>query len=228
MCRLWVSARKLAPVPIPLLLSEALSKPSRSSWLLWFQASDPGTPVSIFAWFRFLKFSFPRTLKYHPCYYPGTCFVTHTRICVHSSRTIYAILPFNDKLMMLQWVPTFQVLPSLRSVAVHFYKPCRRHIGPQGERRNACFPYPWELQDRDEGAAQDSLVNGTNFHKLQCIKLIMCWHMNRALNTGRIPILRITPPRPLICPSAVSNPLSLLLCCFLCDTTMPLTAYIQY
>lgn len=177
---LWASARKPAPVAVPLLLPEAFSKPWRSSWLLWFQASDPETPVSIFAWFRFLKFSFPGTLKYHPCYC-GTCFVTHARICVCSSRTTYANLPFNDKPVMVQWVQTYQVFPSPRAVAcaVLFYKPCRRHISPQGEKRDACFPYPWELQGRDEGATQDSLANGTNFHKLQCIKHIMCGHTHR-------------------------------------------------
>lgn len=72
-------------------------------------------------------------------------------------------------------------------------------------REERCLLSCRELQGRDEGAAQDSLVNGTNFHKLQCINLIMCGHMNRALNTGRIPILRITLPHPLICSSAVSN-----------------------
>lgn len=67
------------------------------------------------AWFTFLKFSFPRTLKYHPCY-SGTCFATHTRICEHSSRSIYAILPLNDKLVMVQWVQTYQAGVSITKI----------------------------------------------------------------------------------------------------------------
>lgn len=156
-------------------------------------------------------------LSCHPCY-SGTCFVIHTRVCVHSSRTFYAILPFNDKLVMVQWVQRYQVCPSLGPIAcaLHFYKPCRRHISPQREER--CLLSCRELQGRDEGAAQDSLLNGTNFHKLQCIKLSMCGHMNRALNRGRIPNLRTTPlsllSAPLLC-------LILLVCCSAASSVIP-------